>query len=118
MPVPVIPVEARLQRKDRAVKTRLARVFAMVAILVTPASTTESGEPAKPPPAARRIVAARTTVAPVIDGKLDDACWKEAAQATDFSVFYRPEVLHPVYGPGLRVEPGAGRTLVYPWPPA
>jgi len=67
----------------------------MVAILVTPASTTESGEPAKPPPAARRIVAARTTVAPVIDGKLDDACWKEAAQATDFSVFYRPEVLHP-----------------------
>ena len=40
-----------------------------------------------------------------------------AAEGTPEGVF-RPEVLHPVYGPGLRVEPGAGRTLVYPWPPA
>ena len=39
-----------------------------------------------------------------------------AAEGTPEGVF-RPEVLHPVYGPGLRVEPGAGRTLVYPWPP-
>ena len=29
----------------------------------------------------------------------------------------RPEVLHPIYGPGLRVERDGERRLAYPWPP-
>jgi len=67
----------------------------MIAILVVSSSATKGGEPAEAPPAARRITAARTPIAPVIDGKLDDTCWRKAAQATGFSVFYRPEALHP-----------------------
>ncbi|GGH03080.1 hypothetical protein GCM10011416_22460 [Polaribacter pacificus] len=38
----------------------------------------------------KKIRAKRTTTAPKIDGKLDDAAWKGAEKATDFIVF-RPE---------------------------
>ena len=35
----------------------------------------------------KQLVAARTDKSPVIDGKLDDACWQQASQITDFSFF-------------------------------
>ncbi|MDP7399797.1 MAG: hypothetical protein QF541_23225, partial [Lentisphaeria bacterium] len=52
-------------------------------------------------PSARRLVATRGDTPPVIDGKLEDACWQEAAQATGFSVFTNPDQMHP--------EPTQGR---------
>jgi len=45
--------------------------------------------------AQRRITAVKTTSVPVIDGRLDDARWKQAATATGFSMFARPEQPHP-----------------------
>lgn len=45
--------------------------------------------------AARTLAATRTKVAPTIDGNLDDACWKAAAEATGFSVFKNPDESHP-----------------------
>ncbi len=45
-------------------------------------------------PPAKRLTATRAEVAPIIDGELDDACWEQAARATDFTVFADPNRPH------------------------
>lgn len=50
---------------------------------------------AAPGGATRRAVANRAAAPPVIDGRLDDACWQDAIVLDDFSPFARPEALHP-----------------------
>lgn len=52
-------------------------------------------QPVGAAPSARRLVATRSDTPPAIDGKLEDACWQEAAQATGFSVFTNPDQMHP-----------------------
>jgi len=43
-------------------------------------------------PAKKMLVAARADRAPVIDGRLDDACWKRADTARDFTVIFDANV--------------------------
>ena len=50
------------------------------------------GEAVSPP---REVQAARVEQAPVVDGKLDDACWETAERVEGFSVFTNPDVMHP-----------------------
>ena len=46
-------------------------------------------------PSVKKLIATRAEVSPVIDGKLDDACWAVAAKADGFSVYQIPKRLHP-----------------------
>ena len=47
----------------------------------------------------RVIQAVRTKAAPDIDGRLDDACWKEAQEITDFQHYRTPDLaLLQTYG--------------------
>jgi len=41
----------------------------------------------------KALTAANAHVAPVIDGKLDDACWQKCEKAVDFTNFDQPDVL-------------------------
>jgi len=66
---------------------RLVIVAALLSPGAVEADQTKTGK--------RRLVASRAKKAPIIDGKLDDACWQDAAQATGFSVFADPNQLHP-----------------------
>jgi|GEM_PF-1741787 len=50
------------------------------------ASTGVSFAEKEKPPLFRRLSVYRTDVPPVLDGKLDDACWKEAEVADDFRI--------------------------------
>ena len=44
---------------------------------------------------ARTLTALHVNTPPVMDGRLDDSCWKDAAQANGFSVFKDSAKLHP-----------------------
>ena len=45
--------------------------------------------------APRKLVATQAKQPPVIDGKLDDSCWAQAAQADGFSMYKSPKRMHP-----------------------
>lgn len=60
-------------------KTPISRQIVAVASLCLMAPALQAAEPVLP-----ELAAYRVEIAPVIDGKLDDACWGKAASATDF----------------------------------
>lgn len=68
----------------------LSILFVLVTSVVL-VNAVYSADPVEP----RKLTAAFAVTPPAIDGKLDDACWKQAAQATGFSVFGNADSLHP-----------------------
>ena len=72
---------------------RIWKIIALLswALSILPAMGAEGDS--TPPP--REIEAVRAGQAPVVDGKLDDACWETAERVGDFSVFSHAHVMHP-----------------------
>jgi hypothetical protein len=68
--------------------------YVFLALVAYPLLTCEAME-SEVPPSARTLVATRAETPPVIDGLLDDLCWKQAAAARDFSVIGDSQQLHP-----------------------
>ena len=60
-------------------------------------------QPATPPVEPPRLIATRTPEAPSIDGKLDDAAWKVAAEATTFTQKFPNEGVAPSDRTTMRV---------------
>jgi hypothetical protein len=66
----------------------------LITLIASPLLTCEAVE-SDQPPAARKLIATRSETPPVIDGRLDDDCWQQSAEARDFSVFQYSQQLHP-----------------------
>jgi hypothetical protein len=73
---------------------KMKRPYLLITLAASLSSTCIAAE-SDAPPLARKLVAARAETPPVIDGRLDDLCWEQAADARDFSVFHNPRQLHP-----------------------
>ena len=75
-------------------RVQIGGLLAAAAILLL---SCEARAAAKTPPP-RRLTAVRTKIAPKLDGRLDDACWKQAAKATGFTRYgysIAPNIPHP-----------------------
>ena len=66
-------------------KTTRARVVCLFTLATLAVSAFEA-QAAGETPTPRRLVAVKAQVAPKIDGRLDDPCWKAAAKAAGFSI--------------------------------
>lgn len=66
-------------------RARTGFLAGLLAVMVVPACMTAGAdEPVVDATKVRTITAARVQALPVIDGKLDDACWKKAQAVTNF----------------------------------
>ncbi len=75
-------------------KTTRARVVCLFTLATLAVSAFEA-QAAGETPTPRRLVAVKAQVAPKIDGRLDDPCWKAAAKAAGFSIYSNADRLHP-----------------------
>ena len=66
----------------------------MICPLLTIAAGALEGNAQEAAQKTRTLLAARTNVAPIIDGRGDDRCWKDASKATGFSIYSKATELH------------------------
>jgi len=75
-----------MSRFSRKIAVLACAILAMSQMLH--AAETEN----KPVPEPKTMKVYRTEVAPKLDGKMDDVCWKDAELAKDFIIFKKPDV--------------------------